>query len=96
MSAPPKPKTWLKKKALTPRAAAKDSTTVAVRISDATSARSSSARMMSTTGRISGMIRLRSCAEARFTSRLIAVVPPTLASAPGTACTADRTRSMVA
>ena len=66
VSAPPNPNTWLKKKALTPRAAAKDSTTVAVRISGATSARSSSARMMNTTTRMSGMMMLRSCADARL------------------------------
>ena len=65
MSAPPNPNTWLKKNALTPRAAANDSTTVAVRISGATSARSSSMRMISTTARMSGMMRLRSCADAR-------------------------------
>ena len=40
--------------------------------------------------------RCRSCAAARWMSRLIAVVPPTSASAPGTACTAARTRSIVA
>ena len=34
------------------------------------------------------MITLRSCAAACWTSRLIAVLPPTSASAPGTACTA--------
>ena len=39
--------------------------------------------------------RFRSCADARLISRLIAVVPPTSALAPGTACTADRTRSIV-
>src|SRR5437773_12438186 len=33
VSAPPNPNTWLKKKALTPRAATNESTTVAVRIS---------------------------------------------------------------
>jgi hypothetical protein len=51
----------------------------------ATSARNSTPRMMSTTTRISGMMMSRSCADARATSRLIAVLPPTLASAPGTA-----------
>ena len=95
MSAPPKPNTWLKKNALTPSAAANDSTTVAVRISGATSARNSSMRMISTTARMSGMMRLRSCADARATSRLTAVAPPTRALAPGTACTAARTRSIV-
>ena len=53
-------------------------------------------RMRSTTSRMIGMIRLRSCAAARWMSRLTAVFPPTSASAPGTACTAARTRSMVA
>ena len=96
VSAPPNPNTWLKKNALTPRAAANESTTVAIRISGATSARSSRARMTSTTARISGMTRLRSCASARCSSRVVAVVPPTTALAPGTACTADRTRSIVA
>ena len=96
MSAPPKPNTWLKTRALTPSAAANESTTVASKISGATSARSSTPRITSTTPRISGMIRLRSCSAARCTSRLIAVFPPTLASAPGTACTAARARSIVA
>ena len=41
------------------------------------------------------MTRLRSCADAFSTSRLVAVPPPTTALAPGTACIADRTRSMV-
>src|SRR5215470_14642589 len=95
VSAPPNPNTWLKKKALTPRAAANDSTTVAVRITGATSARSNNARITSTTTRMSGMMRFRSCADARATSRLIAVLPPTSALAPGTACTAERTRSIV-
>jgi hypothetical protein len=85
----------VKKNALTPRAAAKESTTVAVRINGATSARSNSPRMTSTTTRMSGTMRLRSCAEARSTSSAVAVTPPTRASAPGTAWTADRTRSMV-
>ena len=68
---------------------------MAVRVKGATSARSSSPRMTNTTTRMSGMTRFRSCADARLTSRLIAVVPPTSALAPGTACTADRTRSIV-
>ena len=62
----------------------------------ATSARSSSMRITNTTARMTGMIRLRSCAAARWTSRLTAVLPPTRASAPGTACTAARAASMVA
>ena len=95
VSAPPKPKTWSKTSALTPSAATNDSTTVAISISGATIARSSSARMRNTTTRTTGMIRFRSCAAARWTSRLIAVLPPTSASAPGTACTAARTRSIV-
>src|SRR5215467_11253348 len=95
VSAPPKPNTWSKKNALTPRAAANDSTTVAVRISGATSARSKIARMTSTTPRISGNSSLLSCAEARLTSRMTAVWPPTRAWPPGTACTLERTRSMV-
>ena len=40
------------------------------------------------------MIRFRSCVDARWTSRLMAVLPPTSASEPGTACAAARTRSM--
>ena len=96
VSAPPKSNTWSKNSALTPSAAANDSTTVAISMTGATSARSSSARMTNTTTRTIGMIRFRSCAAARWTSRLTAVLPPTSASAPGTACTAARTRSMVA
>jgi hypothetical protein len=76
VSAPPKPNRWLKKKALTPSAAANDSTTVAVRISGATSARSSSMRMMNTTARMSEMMTLRSCADVRSTSRALAVAAP--------------------
>ena len=76
VSAPPKPKTWVKKKALTPSAAANDSTTVAVRISGATSARSRMAKITNTTARISGRTSVLSCAAARATSRLIAVSPP--------------------
>ena len=59
-------------------------------------ARSSSAKMISTTSSTSGMITLRSWVAYRSTSRLIALAPPTLASAPGTAPTLARTRSMVA
>ena len=68
MSAPPNPNTWLKKKALTPRAAANESTTVAVRINGATSARNSSPRMTNTTTRMSGMMRfavVRGCPLSR-------------------------------
>ena len=88
--------TWLKKTALTPSAAANDSTTVAIRISGATSARSTIARTIRITSSTSGMIRLRSCREASCTSRLTADWPPTSASAPGTAPTACRIRWMVA
>ena len=51
--------------------------------------------MMNTAIRTIGMISLLSAAEASCTSLLIAVLPPTSASAPGTACTASRTRSTV-
>src|SRR6516162_3386417 len=91
VSAPPKPNTWSKKNALTPSAAANDSTTVAVRISGATSARSKIARMTNTTARISGSSSLLSWVAARATSRLTAVWPPTRAWPPrnGGAGTAD-------
>ncbi len=56
VSAPPKPKTWSNTSALTPSAAANDSTTVAISMIGAISARSSSARMRNTTARMTGMI----------------------------------------
>src|SRR5215471_16277793 len=96
VSAPPKLNTLSKNSALTPSVAANDSTTVAMSITGATSARSSRARMTNTTSRTIGMIRFRSCADARCTSRLTAVLPPTIALAPGMACTASRVRSIVA
>ena len=49
MSAPPKPKTCRKTSALAPSAAANDSTTVATSSSGASTARSSTARITSTT-----------------------------------------------
>ena len=49
VSAPPKLNTWVKTKALTPSAAAKDSTTVTISTIGATIARSSRPRMMNTT-----------------------------------------------
>src|SRR6266540_3253727 len=96
VSAPAQPKTWSNTSALIPSAAPKDSTTVAISTSGATSARSSNARITNTTASTIGMITFRSRVEARWMSRLIALPPPTLASAPGTACTAARTRSTVA
>src|ERR1039457_4911226 len=62
VSAPPNLNTLLKKRALTPSAAANDSTTVAMSINGATTARSSRARMTNTTARTSGMMAFRSCA----------------------------------
>ena len=52
-------------------------------------------RMKNTTTRMIGMMTSRSWCAARCTSRLIAVLPPTFASAPGTARTAWRTPSMM-
>ncbi len=86
VSSPAKSKTCRKASALTPSAAAKDSTTVAMSISGATTARSSAARMSITTTRISGMSSSLSRAEARSASSCTAVPPPTFASAPGIAC----------
>src|ERR1700722_5572618 len=90
VSAPAKPNTCAKNSEEMPSAAAKDSTTVAMSMSGATIARSSSPKMMSTTPRISGMSKSRSCVAALSTSLLMAVPPPTLASAPGIACTVAR------
>ncbi len=78
-----------------PSAAAYDSTTVAISTSGAVTARSSTARISSTTPSTSGMIARLSFPAARPASSTTAVLPPTLASAPGTACTAARTRSTV-
>jgi hypothetical protein len=60
-----------------PSAAPKDSTTVATRISGATSARSSTPSTTSTTSMTSGMITRLSRCEAIWTSRLMALLPPT-------------------
>jgi hypothetical protein len=81
---------------LAPSAAVNESTTVASRITGATIARSNSARITTTTSSTSGMITLRSWFTARSMSTNVAVVPPTSASASGTACTDARTRSTVA
>src|ERR1700733_9275961 len=66
VSSAPKLNTLLKNSALTPRAAAKDSTTVAISRTGATKARSSSIRMTKTTARVIGMISVLSCAAARL------------------------------
>ncbi len=95
VSAPAKPNTCLNSSALRPRAAVNDSTTVAIRTSGATTARSSSIRIRNTTSSTTGMISRLSEDAARAVSSTIAVPPPTWASAPGTACTASRTRSTV-
>src|SRR6266851_6211117 len=90
VSAAAKPNTCLKNSEEIPSAEPKDSTTVAMSTSGATIARSSRPRMMSTTPRISGMSRFLSCAAALSTSLLMAVPPPTFASAPWMACTVVR------
>ncbi|MNW56713.1 hypothetical protein D3C74_344460 [compost metagenome] len=95
MSAPSNPNTYVNTSALTPRAAVNDSTTVATRMSGAVIARRSSARMTRTVSRMIGMMSMLSAAEARWTSSVIALAPPTRASASGTAWTASRTRSTV-
>ena len=68
-SDPAKPKTYSKSRAEMPSAAPKESTTVAIRISGATSARSSPMRISSTTTRTSGMITQLSRSEAILVSR---------------------------
>ncbi len=68
-SDPANPKTYSKSSAEMPSAAPKDSTTVAIRISGATSARSRPMRMSSTTPSTSGMITLLSRSEAILVSR---------------------------
>ena len=73
-----------------PRVATNDSTTVAISSSGASSARSSRARITAMTTSTTGMITFRSRVAASEVSTLIAVKPPTTASAPGTACTASR------
>ncbi len=80
---------------LSPSAAAKESTTVPISSSGATTARSSRASTSSTTTSTIGMIVKSSCREARWVSTTTAVFPPTSARAPGTACSAARTRSTV-
>ena len=94
MSRPPKPNTWLKNSALTPSAAANDSTTVAISIErrhhrpqqqaqdEEHHAEDQRDEQVAVMGR-----------GASATSRLIAVPPPTMACAPGMACTAVRTLS---
>src|SRR5918994_1264949 len=74
-SAPPKPKTYLKISALIPSAAAKDSTTVPISSTGASTERSSTMRISSTTTSTIGTIRLRSCLAAFCRSMLIAVAP---------------------
>ena len=68
-SEPAKPKTYSKSSAERPSAAPKDSTTVAIRISGATSARSRTMRISRTTASTSGMITLLSRSLAILVSR---------------------------
>src|SRR5580658_9896545 len=95
LSALPKRNTWLKNSALTPSAAEYDSTTVAISMIGAITARSSSPRIRNTRSKIMGMITSRSWSAAVAMSRVTAVLPPTIACAPGTACTAVRTSPIV-
>ena len=95
-SAPSNPRRRSKAKALAPSAAANDTITVTISTSGATTARSSSPRITSTTSRTRGMTTLRSRADALARSRLWALWPPTTASAPSTAWTLSRSRSMAA
>src|SRR4029079_1393438 len=89
-SAPANPNTYLNSSELMPRAAPKDSTTVATRISGAVTARSRTIRTSSTTSSTIGMITRLSRLDAFSTSSRNAVAPPTSASEPGSACTALR------
>src|SRR5271163_1703267 len=91
LSALPKRNTWLKNSALTPSAAEYESTTVAISMIGAITARSSSPRIRNTRSKVMGMITSRSWSAAVAMSRVTAVLPPTIACAPGTACTAVRT-----
>ena len=59
-SAPANENRWRNASADRPSAVVKDSTTVPISTSGATTARSSSARMISTTSSTSGMIKFRS------------------------------------
>src|SRR4029450_8514911 len=72
-SAPANPKTWSKTRALTPSAAANDSTTVATSSRGEMIARSTSARMTRTITSTRGTTRLRSWRVARWMSRLTAL-----------------------
>ncbi len=64
--------TWLKNSALTPNDAVNDNTTVTMRISGAINARSTRPSTIRITSSTSGMIRLRSCRDAFWTSRFVA------------------------
>jgi len=79
----------------TPSVAANESTTVTMSSSGATNARSSTASTTRITASTIGMITTRSRLDASETSRLIALKPPTFASAPGVACTVERGRCTV-
>jgi hypothetical protein len=68
---------------------------VAISMIGAMIARSSSPRITNTSTRMIGIIRFRSWSAARAMSSVTAVLPPTIAWAPGTACTAARTLSIV-
>ena len=87
--------TWLNTNAHTPSVAMNESTTVAMRITGAISARSTTANTSRITSRMIGMISARSCREASCTSRLTADWPPTSASAPSMWDTAERSFRMV-
>src|SRR5436305_1710369 len=84
-SAPAKWNTCSNTSALTPSAAPKDSSTVRISSTGATSARSSSARTTRMTASTIGMIRFRSCRDAWSVSYCTAAWPPTRPSAPGPA-----------
>ncbi len=94
-SIPAKPKTTSKTTRLKPSDAAKESTTVAISSSGATTARSSRMRIRNTTVSAIGGIRMLSRAAAVRTSRSIADGPPTSTSSPPASFTATRSGSMM-
>ena len=88
-SAPAKWKTWVNTNPHTPRVAANDSTTVAISSSGASSARSSSGEHHEDDHQHDRDDQVPVVPDRGVcTSRVVAVLPPTSASAPGTACTA--------
>ncbi len=92
---PLNPRIVSKTNTLPPKAAAKETITVAISTSGATIARSSSPRTIRTTASTSGITTFSSRLVVTSVSRCSALGPPTIASAPFTACTAVRTRLMV-